>query len=345
MAPLIWFGICFCISQSAMFSGLNLAFFSLSRLRLEVEASKGSKHAERVLSLREDSNFLLTTILWGNVGINVLLTLLSNSVMAGVFAFLFSTMVITFLGEIIPQAYFSRHALRMASLLAPVLRLYQILLYPVAKSTALFLDKWLGKEAIQYFKERDLRELISLHVDAQETEIDSLEGRGALNFLATDDIPILAEGESIDPLSIIPLRFEGKKPLFPSIEPTCSDKWLESIHRARKKWVIIVDQEGEPRMAMNADSLLREALFEKARPNLYKHCHRPIIIRDPREKLGEAIPRLKVHPLRADDDVIDEDIILYWGEVKRIITGSDILGRLLRGIVQNVRISFEAGEH
>ena len=32
---LIWLGIFFCITQSAMFSGLNLAFFSFTRLRLE----------------------------------------------------------------------------------------------------------------------------------------------------------------------------------------------------------------------------------------------------------------------------------------------------------------------
>ncbi|MFT4798033.1 MAG: hypothetical protein ACJAYE_002868 [Candidatus Azotimanducaceae bacterium] len=29
---LIWLGIVFCVSQPAMFSGLNLAFFSVSRL-------------------------------------------------------------------------------------------------------------------------------------------------------------------------------------------------------------------------------------------------------------------------------------------------------------------------
>lgn len=37
----------------------------------------------------------------------------------------------------------------------------------------------------------------------------------------------------------------------------------------------------------------------------------------------------------AEDDVIDEDIILLWGEEKKVITGSDILGSLLRGIVRN----------
>ncbi|MBU1232279.1 MAG: DUF21 domain-containing protein, partial [Proteobacteria bacterium] len=98
---LIWLGILFCVSQSALFSGLNLAFFSISRLRLEVESANGSRAASRILAMRNDGNFLLTTILWGNVGINVLLTLLSSSVLAGVMAFLFSTLFITIAGEIL----------------------------------------------------------------------------------------------------------------------------------------------------------------------------------------------------------------------------------------------------
>ena len=30
--------------------------------------------------------------------------------------------------------------------------------------------------------------------------------------------------------------------------------------------------------------------------------------------------------------MIDDDLVLYWRETKRIITGSDLLGCLLRGI-------------
>lgn len=58
-------------------------------------------------------------------------------------------------------------------------------------------------------------------------------------------------------------------------------------------------------------------------------------MKDENAALGEVIPILKVHPERFDDDVIDQDIIIFWGSQKRIITGSDILGRLMRGIVQN----------
>ncbi len=187
----IWVGIAFCLSQSAMFSGLNLAFFCFTRLRLEIEAeSSHSKGAMKVLNMRTDSNFLLATILWGNVGINVLLTLLSDSVMAGLISFTFSTVVITLFGEIVPQAYFSRNSLKMASLLSPVLRVYQFLLYPVAKPSALLLDAWLGRESVEYFAENYIKLFLRKHVEGADNEIDFIEGTGAINFLSLDDEPI-----------------------------------------------------------------------------------------------------------------------------------------------------------
>ncbi|MFN5721237.1 MAG: DUF21 domain-containing protein, partial [Bradyrhizobium sp.] len=59
---------------------LNLAVFSLSLLRLQIEADSGNANAARVLELRRHSNQILATIIWGNVTTNVLLTLLSDSV-------------------------------------------------------------------------------------------------------------------------------------------------------------------------------------------------------------------------------------------------------------------------
>ena len=40
---LIWLGIALCAVQAALFSGLNLAVFSISRLRLEVQPRCGRK--------------------------------------------------------------------------------------------------------------------------------------------------------------------------------------------------------------------------------------------------------------------------------------------------------------
>ena len=50
--------------------------------------------------------------------------------------------------------------------------------------------------------------------------------------------------------------------------------------------------------------------------------------------MGRILGRLQVNQESEDDDVVDMDIILFWGDEKRVITGSDILGRLLRGIVK-----------
>ena len=340
MKAVIWIGILFCISQSAMFSGLNLAFFSISKLRLQIESKKNNPHALKVARLREDSNFLLTTILWGNVGINVLLTLLSNSVMVGAIAFLFSTVVITFFGEIIPQAYFSRHALKTAALLSPVLRVYQIVLFPVAKPCAVLLDKWLGAEAVQFFKEKDFRELLKIHMDSEETDLERIEGKGALNFLAIDDLPVIEEGEPVDPNSVIQLPFVGDKPVFPGMEQSVTDPFIRLIQSSQKKWVVLTDENGEPKGTLNSDSFLRAALFSNSQFNPLRYCHRPIIVQEEHATLGEVIPGLKVQLEHFDDDVIDADIIIFWGSEKRIITGADILGRLMRGIVQNQGTDF-----
>lgn len=324
-----WVAIAFCISQSAMFSGLNLAFFSVSRLRLEVEVGTGNKAARRILRMREDSNFLLTTILWGNVGINVLLTLLSNSVMAGLAAFLFSTILITMFGEILPQAYFSRNALKIGAALAPALRFYQYLLYPVAKPVALLLDLWLGKEGIDYLRERDMREVIKQHMAADESDLDKIEGLGALNFLALDDRPAAHEGEPLDPRSIIALPFEEGRPHFP---PADDKVFLQKLQASGKKWVVLTDLEGTPQLVVDTDGYLRSALLAPQSFDAEQYCHRPVIIRDTSTRLGHILPKLEVDPSYAGDNVIDRDVVLIWTKERRVITGADILGLLLAGI-------------
>lgn len=333
MDILTWIGIIFCISQSAMFSGMNLALFSISRLRLEVEASLGNRDAKKILNLRQDSNFLLTTVLWGNVGVNVLLTLLSNSVLAGVSAFFFSTVVITFVGEILPQAYFSRHAMRTASLLSPILKIYQIILYPAAKPSAKILDIWLGAESIQYFRESRLREVIKKHIEADVSDVDRLEGIGALNFLAIDDLMVVEEGEPVDPHSIISLPIQSDLPLFPPFERSVSDPFLLRIETSGKKWIIITDTNAKPLYALDADGFLRDALFRDAEITPSQYCHRPIVVEDTQVPLGSVLLRLNSLSRRSGRGVIDRDLILVWTrEEKRVITGADILDRLLKGI-------------
>ena len=334
MVLLSWCGILLCLSQSAMLSGMNLGLFSISRMELNVAARKGDPRAKRILLVRKDANFALVTILWGNVGVNVFLALLSGSLLHGVAAFLFSTVIITVFAEIIPQAYFTRHAMRLASLLLPVLRCYQIILYPVARPTAWFLDRWLGGEEMRFFRERDLRRLIELHIEAAESEIDLVEGQGALNFLEMDDVPLDNEGEIVDEDSIIRLDFNGERPVFPCIQPTADDSFLQTVNRSGKSWVVLADQAGVPKLVLNTADFTREAIFASDYFNPHRHCHRPIISRKAKVKLGEVIPCFQVRPGGVSEDIIEKDVILLWDGNPRIVTGTDILGRLLRGIAR-----------
>lgn len=330
MHVLIWGGVALCLLHSGIFSGLNLALMGLGRLRLETEARGGNPAAASILALRRDSNLLLATLLWGNVGVNVLLTLLTESVLAGVGSFFFSTFGITLVGEIVPQAYFSRHAMRAGGLLTPVVRFYQLLLYPVAKPTALLLDSWLGPEAIQYYQERDLHQLIRLHAVAAETDLDRIEAQGALNFLDLDDVPLTREGEPLHPKSVLrvddPLRV-------PAFEPSPDDPFLLAIQASGKKWVVLVGPDGAPGLVIDADGFLRGALLEGPSFVAANHCHRPVVVTNAATQLGVLLHQFRVQATSPEDDVVDRDLILLWTPTeKRVLTGADILGRLLRGI-------------
>ena len=327
-----WLGVFACIIQSALFAGLNLAIFSLSLLRLQVEADGGNKDAVKVLELRHNANQILATVIWGNVTTNVLLTLLSGSVLHGIAAFFFSAFAITMLGEIIPQAYFSRNALRLTSHFLPFLNFYRVVLYPLAKPTAMLLDAWLGPEGPAYMKEQDIRRMLGRH-SASGGEIGKLEATGAQNFLDLDDIPVCDEGEFVDVKSILSLPVSNHRCVLPEFRRSPDDPFLRQVDASGMKWVIITNSAtGEPVFVLDAHHFLRDALFNQLETDTSAYWHRPIVIRDTNAKLGDVIGQMRVVQETPDDDLIVNDLILVWSTRKRIITGSDLLGRLLRGI-------------
>ena len=78
---------------------------------------------------------------------------------------------------------------------------------------------------------------------------------------------------------------------------------------------------------------MRDVLFEDAGITPSRYCHRPIVVEDTQLPLGSVLVRLKSQSKRSGRGVIDRDIILVGtGEEKRVITGADILDRLLKGV-------------
>lgn len=337
---IVWAGILLCLTQSAMFSGLNLACFSVSRLQLEIEASRHNEDAIKVLGLRKDANFLLTTILWGNVGVNTLLALLSGSVLGGVAAFLFSTVFITVFAEIIPQAYFSRKAMKVAALLSPAIKFYQVVFYPVAKPTAKVLDLWLGPEGVHYLREQLLKDYILKSVGAAGSDIDRFEGTGAVNFLALDSRRVGGEGHVVDPRSIVHLASIAGRLQIPAFGSSRWESFVQQVQASGKKWIVLADPEGAPGLVLNSNHLLR-VLFSSAndRIDVHEYCVEPIVTNNPEETLEQVL----LNAGSAGTQSPHRGVILVWGEQKRIIAHTDVLHRLFEGVLSAPPISSAEG--
>ena len=130
------------LAMSAMASGSEVAFFSLTRSDMESIESRNSASASRVLELLSNPDRLLATILVANNMVNICLVILSTQLIDALFLFgdgwefIFKTIVVTFLlllfGEIMPKVFSQTNPVRMAYLMSMPLKFLRWLLYPLA---------------------------------------------------------------------------------------------------------------------------------------------------------------------------------------------------------------------
>ena len=144
IANVILFGIMAIVllTLSAMASGSEVAFFSLTRSDVEELESRSDIAAKRVLDLLSNRDRLLATILVANNMVNICLVIVVTQLVgeiftfSGVWEFVFNTVVITFLlllfGEIMPKVFSQTNPVKMSVLLSLPLKLTRWLVYPLA---------------------------------------------------------------------------------------------------------------------------------------------------------------------------------------------------------------------
>lgn len=170
---------------SATFSGLTLGLMGLDLHTLKRKARLGNKRAARIVPVREHGNHLLTTLLLGNVLVNSVLAIFLGSMASGLVATLMATTLIFLLGEIIPQAVISRHAILFGSYAAPAVHFLMRISWPITYPIGAMLDKVLGEELPTVYTKRELMEIVSEHGSSKESSVDTDEERivrGALQF-------------------------------------------------------------------------------------------------------------------------------------------------------------------
>jgi metal transporter CNNM len=170
---------------SALFSGMNLGLMSLDPYELERKINLGDRNAAKIYPVRRRGNLLLVTLLLANVAVIAALSLFLDSIAHGLIAGIATTLLITVFGEIIPQALFSRHALRLGARLAWLIQLFMWLLWPICAPLAWALDKTLGDELPTIYSKKELMQIIEEHSHSQHSDVDDDEERivrGALTF-------------------------------------------------------------------------------------------------------------------------------------------------------------------
>jgi metal transporter CNNM len=173
------------VVASAICSGLNIAVMSLDIGDLRRKAKLGNRQAKRVLPLRKRTHLTLASILLTNVAAVSATSLVLNQRLNGWVSGLVSTLLIVILGEVMPQALFSRNPLAWSSLFAPLLKLMIAITYVVSRPLQILLDLLFPHERAKLQSRHELGLLITEHLTDESSELDDDEieiMRGALSL-------------------------------------------------------------------------------------------------------------------------------------------------------------------
>ena len=161
-----WVAIVVLIGFSGLFSGLNLGLMSLDPVGLEIVlGSDNPKHiaaAQRIKPLRDRGNWLLCTLLLGNVAVNAELSILLADKTTGTIGFVVSTALIVVFGEIIPQALCSRYALEIGAKTVWIVWPLMFAMAAVAWPISFILDYILGEELGTMYSNKELSKLVDI---------------------------------------------------------------------------------------------------------------------------------------------------------------------------------------
>ncbi len=223
---------------SALISGSEVAFFSLTKSELDEIESNQDANSNKASKLIAKPKKLLANILVANNAINILIVLLFSN-LGNVFLgslrlnldlfffmvdvrFFIEVILITFIilifGEVLPKIYATRNAKKFALSMSPVLLiLSKVFLFIIIPLTALsnFIEKHLRKNKSNFSVE-DLSQALELTSEKETTAEQKNILEGIVNFGNTETIQIMKPRMDICAIS--------KKASFTEVLETISEK-------------------------------------------------------------------------------------------------------------------------
>lgn len=172
------------IILSALISGSEVSFFSLSSQNLKELSEIDKKKEEQIRSQLQNPNRLLATILIANNFINVAIIIISyyityqifNFSSSPMFQFVIQVVIITFilvlLGEITPKVYAKQNAVLFSKRMVPLIRTFEVAFFPLSSiliSATSFIDKRLIKKSSNISME-EISQAIEIASDGNDHE-------------------------------------------------------------------------------------------------------------------------------------------------------------------------------
>ena len=168
------------IILSAFFSSSETALSSCSKIRLKNIAKTGNKRAAKVLSIIDDFDNALSTILIGNNVVNIAAASIATVVSTAYFgasglavATIFMTVIILIFGEILPKSFAKDRPENFAMWCAPYLHFLILLFTPLN-----IVFKLLKEQFRKFF---DTGEHRGITEDELMIMVDEIENEGAIN--------------------------------------------------------------------------------------------------------------------------------------------------------------------
>ena len=213
---------------SALISGSEIAFFSLSNSEIDNNFDKNDKKVKRIKDLLKRPKRLLATILitnnFINIGVVLIFANISRVFFKGIYNPIFTlfleigfiTVTILLFGEILPKVYANRNSLRFAKLMSQPIKILDsyilfFLTLPMSKMTH-FLENRFGNQN-ENFSIDQLSQALELTSENETTKEEQKILQEIVNFGNTDTKEVMCPRIDVFALS----KKENLKEIIPKV--------------------------------------------------------------------------------------------------------------------------------
>ncbi|KAM9559693.1 metal transporter CNNM4-like isoform 1-T2 [Salvelinus alpinus] len=172
------------LGLSALCSGLNISMLALDPVELRVLQNSGTekeqKYAHKIESVRKHGNYILCTVVLGNVLTNTCFVVWMCQIIGMTPTSLATcTFGIFFIGEILPHSVASRHSLAIASKTIWATRLLMLVSFPISYPVSKLLDIMLHQEISNFYTREKLVAMLRVtdpYHDLVKEELNIIQG-------------------------------------------------------------------------------------------------------------------------------------------------------------------------